>query len=737
MIIQAIAVRCIGLALAALVVAVPAFAQLAAPPRETIIPVPNGGFENGEEGWEFVDGRETCRVTDAQAAGSKQSLLISRQPGFLVKIQSAAIACKGPALVQLRGKFLSKWGYYLYLHLQQFDAAGNELPESAGARLGTFGADAIWQSLEGWRDAGPVWLHPETASLRILLEGKPHPEHALEVYFDDLQIVNFGLPIPPWPGQYKLKPGDKDKLTAADVVGPDGIAYPNWTQVGVQGGIPDVPVKVKLDDLGARPQTDISDLLTSAVAQVGAQGGGAILIGKGTFYLGVPVIIRQSGVVIRGSGRDATRLVFHYSFAHPGAKFPGGWPVPSVFAFRGKMEKDDQKRLLIADGKRGDTTLEVKEIADLKAGDKFIVRAPSTPRWESLTRHKETVGWGIRINAYEAQAIRGDSIAIGQPLRIDFPVVDGAYIRKIMPVERCGIEDMTVEHACRMPFDTLNSHWAWNCWARCVSVVKCGRSGVHFREAKWCEVRDCDFDGFDPAVHRAHENWWAYGGFTCAWDCLMENTACHRFRHAPQVQFGAQGNVIRNSTFEGSDAQWHAGWSTENLFENCTIGPSGPYGSYGYGMYSTPSHDTTHGPNGPRNVVYNCDVKSDRDGVCAWGLSEGWLFLHNRFNVAAGCGFLASEGFFDAIVRGNVFILKNTQSPMVLLQTPDCVGIDLIGNTLVGGSGNIADGAVKPAVDKDNRTLPAWKWDEPLPNRPKADPPSIYEWQLNSTKSRY
>jgi hypothetical protein len=110
--------------------------------------------------------------------------------------------------------------------------------------------------------------------------------------------------------------------------------------------------------------------------------------------------------------------------------------------------------------------------------------------------------------------------------------------------------------------------------------------------------------------------------------------------------------------------------------------------------------------------------------------------LHNRFNVAAGSGFLASEGFFDAIVRDNVFILRNAQSPMVLLQTPDCVGIDLIGNTLVGGNGNIAEGAVKPALDKDNRVLPAWKWEEPLPNRPKADPPSIYEWQLNRARSR-
>jgi len=42
---------------------------------------------------------------------------------------------------------------------------------------------------------------------------------------------------PPWQGQYKIKPEQKVRFTAADVVGPDGIVYPNWTKCGVQGGM--------------------------------------------------------------------------------------------------------------------------------------------------------------------------------------------------------------------------------------------------------------------------------------------------------------------------------------------------------------------------------------------------------------------------------------------------------------------------------------------------------------------
>ena len=39
----------------------------------------------------------------------------------------------------------------------------------------------------------------------------------------------------PWERQYKIKPNQKARLTAADVIGPDGIVYPNWTKCGVAG----------------------------------------------------------------------------------------------------------------------------------------------------------------------------------------------------------------------------------------------------------------------------------------------------------------------------------------------------------------------------------------------------------------------------------------------------------------------------------------------------------------------
>ena len=61
---------------------------------------------------------------------------------------------------------------------------------------------------------------------------------------------------PPWPAQYKIKPAETERLTEADVVGPDGIVYPNWTKCGVQGGIPQVAAKATIEAFDGRPTTD-------------------------------------------------------------------------------------------------------------------------------------------------------------------------------------------------------------------------------------------------------------------------------------------------------------------------------------------------------------------------------------------------------------------------------------------------------------------------------------------------
>ena len=620
----------------------------------------------------------------------------------------------------------------------------------------------------------------------------------------------------PWERQYKIKPNEKARLTAADVLGPDGIVYPDWTKCGVQGGIPEVEGVVSIEDFGAKAndQTDDSEALAKACRAAGKKGGGAVLLSEGTYYLDRMVTVRRDNVVIRGKGSGRTNLIFRYSIPDNGVAFYnpseggrvgkntriemhskptdltkmtimvddiviGRWSRSkhsgNTFAYAvygrnavGKISDGEHllkgiaeytngtkctreisiildstfndtrlvadtraavtfagkgtvggKLMLARDGERGDMMLELHSTNGLKVGDCIFIDGPATERWKKLT--KNACQWGS-YRQYEVviSDIQNNTVTINQPLRIEFPVIDVSYVRKVSPIQRCGIESLRIEQTENLWISSVVFYHGWNCWAKDVTVKKCGRFPVYGSMAKWCEIRDCVFD----------DAWFkggggtAYTGWDRCWDCLIENVETFKMRHAPLFQWAASGCVIRKSVFHESDGQWHSGWTNENLIEQCVIESVRGHGGYGYGMWASPPEDTAHGPNGPRNVVYNCDVSSPRAGVWMGGMNENWLILYNRFIAESGPGVSAKTASFDHIIKDNVFILKDGKSPMVFLATSDCLGTEITGNRLYGGNGSLVAGKAAPVVFKANKAFALG--DAPRPT-PKVS--SIYEWQ--------
>jgi len=625
----------------------------------------------------------------------------------------------------------------------------------------------------------------------------------------------------PWPPSYKIRPHEKDRLTAADVVGPDGIVYPDWRYAGVPGGIPNVPERAKAEEFGAKANDDKDDsvAIAAGVEAVAKKGGGALVLGEGTYHLDRPVFVTHDNTVIRGQGAKKTTIVFRYGvsqgkvvFFHPKpgavlgvgewveihgsphglkmlriecggkvlaqrerrahwggtyrlmlttwklvgslgagehmlkavAEWDGGRKdeatlkvridpkrsVPSgkrrrpygglgAFTFCGDLYSFDRVKLA-KDGKRGDTQLTLTNTKGLKKGDALFVRAPATRRWNRLVRNR--CRWGsYRDYQFQTEKVEGNVVHLNQPLRYDFPTVDGSYAQKIAPIRGCGVEDLSIVQTRKLWTNGIMCYGGWGCWVRGVHVRKAGRFPAYHVNSKWCEVRDCVFD--DAMYHGGGGT--AYVGWQHAWDCLMENVTTHKMRHAPCVQWATSGCVIRNSTFNGSDMQWHAGWTNENLFENCVVNAHGRWGTYGYGAWASPPEDSAHGPNGPRNVVYNCDIRSPRCGLWMGGMNENWLILHNRFTVDRGPGVYMKTASFDHIIRDNVFVLRDKGQPAVEIATPDCVGVELLGNRVFGGNGRLAGGKGKPLVEKDNTTAPYRK----NARRPAPKVKSIFKWQ--------
>ena len=611
--------------------------------------------------------------------------------------------------------------------------------------------------------------------------------------------------------------------TPADVVGPDGVIYPNWKNVGVEGGIPNVAVRARLADFGGVPNDgkDDSEALAKAMETVGRDGGGALLLDEGRYLLTRPVVCFWDGVVVRGEGPERTKIVFDYlpddgvDFFLPAAdstiqnnawieihakpdglnrlaievdgdevasrekskhwggtyslsttssrllrgreagtatlravaKYDDGSTVtaersvefppqserrnaPSSVAryvgaitFAGENPFGPRYRLS-QDAQRGDMKLRLGETGDLKAGDIVVLEAPKTDRWDALVQN--ACRWGsYRRNEYRISAIDGKTVSIEEPLRIPFPTIDGSYVQRFRPIEKCGVEGLSIEQKQKLWTSGVIFSSAWNCWARDVHVLKAGRWPVYLSPAKHGEIRDCVFE--DAWYHGGGGT--AYVGFERAYDCLLDTVRTNKMRHAPCVQWSASGNVIRNSVFIQSDGQWHAGWTNENLFENCVIDAKRGTGSYGHGFWASPPEDQAHGPNGPRNVVWGCDVKAPRTGVWMGGMNHDWLILYNRIVCDEGPAIFMKTNSDGHRIANNVFVLNKRESAAFTIQSNDCDGVEIRDNTVYGDSVRMWSGKGTPSVKENNKQQPLQDIDSvPMPAKPV---PSIFEWQRN------
>lgn len=799
----------------------------------------NPGFEEGTTGWSFEKDSVMSQISAEAARVGGFGLRISDDSAEL----GSAVNSERVPVVAGRGYRLFFWnrvisGSGLGVYLRFYDANGR------ATSAGEF-AVFIPPGRKGWKRFDLVGLASKDAAT-VEVQVRSWGSSKVVADFDEFFLESFAVEAkPPWVPSYKISPDDKSRLTEADVVGPDGVVYPSWRLAGVPGGIPQVPTVVGPDFFEKLEDQDVSARLREAIAEAVKRGGGAIELPAGKFYLDEPVILRDSGIVVRGAGREKTHLTFRgripygevrlFNWSETGEQTgPGGvveiqanpkdlaglrvkaggrmlkeiyrganvkaWGNRFILRFTGsellsqlgagehelqvtatygngdhfskslKVKLSSEPVLLISpgesgifamvgpgrlgkeialqeDGHRGSRKLRLMAGHDLKAGDRLQIEAPETERWNREVGNICT-SQRFRVNQYEVTAADGEWITLNQPLRLTFLVEDGSFVQKVAFLERSGIEDLTLEQEqiTKGPSgkkiegvnwypmedfwsDGVTSSYAWGCWMRGVRVVNAGRNPIYLTRSKFCEVRDSEADG---ALFKGGGGT-GYVGFERSFDCLMDAVVTHNMRHAPDLQWGAAGNVIRNGRFYGSDGQWHAGWTNENLFEGNLITASltdKENGGYGFGLFASGPSSPLHGPQGPRNVAYRNDIISPKDGLHMMGGNEGWIIAYNRFRITEGRAVYGKEKSFDHIIRNNTFIIKKVTQPAVLFDWPDCTGIELLGNLFYGPvreiSGFLGLGAL--GRDEGNRVLPYDK-EAPMPKPPVE---SIFEWQRST-----
>ncbi|MCC5788822.1 MAG: right-handed parallel beta-helix repeat-containing protein [Opitutales bacterium] len=696
---------------------------------------------------------------------------------------------------------------------------------------------------------------PEVPSLDGLNQQmEPLRLNANQYIFIQRRLTESG---PPWPPTLPRTAEDEALLTDADRVGPDGLVYPDWTYAGVPGGIPEAPVVVRAADRGIHPNGEpVGEALQKTIDEIVKGGGGALLLGEGTYNLDYPLVIREDRVVIRGAGRGETILQFSYDgptdgmvgFANvsegstlgPGTPLrlhartkgltamrilgPDGHTIaehgshrpewyfyqeynrpanftiqthgrvlidrygPGTHRFTASASYRDQedeettltlhltedgdranarpwgeaaisfhqsgtwnqaRQRLVADAPRGSRVIQVDDPRPFHDRAYLVLSVSDQDDWldSRLIEHPMARGGLLRRKVVGIEEIRDNWIQLKQPLRQDWNADEGVLVIPWQPVRHGGVEDLTIEQTGELWTSGINFNAAAECWVRGVEVIRPGRNPITTWDVKHLEVRDAFFDG---AIYAHGGGGTAYVAWQAAYDCLMENVSARKLRHAPNVQWSSSGNVFRNSTFEDSGGQWHAGYTHENLFENITIRTTGSHGAYPFGLYG--SYATgMHGPQGPRNVVYGSTIDSWRGGLKVGGTVEGWIFAYNTIEAQRGPAVALMPGTFHATFRGNVLVSHEPDPSLIWIATPDCVDNHFQDNYLIGmgecGTGwrgswdlrnliriidpeslicPIFSGAGRPLEEEKNRRIA----DVPslLPS-PQAPVPSIFEWQ--------
>ncbi len=303
--------------------------------------------------------------------------------------------------------------------------------------------------------------------------------------------------------------GDDGKLHYA--IDKHGNQIPDFSFCGYMGGnrnIPDIPVRIRVPVV----QGDATNLIQSAIDYVASLPAdkygirGAVLLDKGTYGISGNLVIKASGVILRGSGMDDGGTIL----------LAGGTDRRTLITITGKNDQRIIFSLKITDRyvPVNSFELRVNDSHSLKTGDRIFVHRPSTAEWIDFLGMKEFggetawIGWkpGTRDLLWDRiiVSIDKDLIKLNAPITtsLDQKYGGGTIERYDWNgrISQTGVENL----CCVSEYDTSNQkdeYHSWmaitmenveNSWVRQVTFKHFAGSAVAVYEtASRITVEDC------------------------------------------------------------------------------------------------------------------------------------------------------------------------------------------------------------------------------------------------------
>ncbi len=358
---------------------------------------------------------------------------------------------------------------------------------------------------------------------------------------------------------------------------------PDFSNAGYKGGgvkIPDLPVVETLSAL----EDDCRQLIQDAIDRVSAlppdANGyrGAILLKAGVYPVEGSLVIRASGVVLRGEGNlvNGTVLIATQKTQHNFIVLQGSGS--------GYAEVSGSKfRIASAYLPTGTKTIEVEAGHNFQAGDKVVLQKTPNEEWIDVLDMRQ-YGWtasGFKTT-YERQVVSVD----GNKLTLDIPVMDpiqveygGGEVYKSSisgRISNCGVENMRIESF----FASVNdeSH-GWNAiainrvengWVRHVIAKYFGYAAVRISNmSRFITVEDCAM--IDPVSLTTGSRKYSFNLEGNSTNNLVQRCMTWGGRHDYVSGSRVPGpnvflDCVADNTF--SDIGPHHRWATGQLYDN-------------------------------------------------------------------------------------------------------------------------------------------------------------------------
>lgn len=378
-------------------------------------------------------------------------------------------------------------------------------------------------------------------------------------------IISFCLiaagAVSPVTAQKKPKPVSPVALNATGklVYTPDSLGnrIPDFSYCGYMAGeqpIPNAPVRIVVPVITGDATPAIQEALDYVAALPPDKQGirGAVQLQQGNYHLEGGLLIRSSGVVLRGSGMGADGTVLTGE----------GRNRQTLIRITGRSDSTTTLPVKITDAyvPVNARTIHVADTKGFKAGDKVTVQRPSTREWihETGMEHQgggiTTLGWkpGERNITWDRTIVEvnGTAITMDAPLTtaLDNTYGGGTLARYNWPgrISNSGVENLR----CRSVYDTRNPkdeahRWmaitlenVCDAWVRQVTFEYFAGSAVAVLETgKRITVEDCK--SLAPVSETGGQR--RYTFFTTGQQTLFQRNYAENGYHDFAVGFCAPG----------------------------------------------------------------------------------------------------------------------------------------------------------------------------------------------------